>query len=272
MKNLKFFYVVGINCLLSMLLSSCQEEENLLKEQEVQFSFAVVNSGSDVGRSGSSETENIRYVYLTIKDETGKAVYAWHTAQLHKFGSHYITKPLLLKEGNYTITNYAIMDSARNFVYATPREDRNISYLVEDPLPVEFTVSKDDITEVKPEVIPIDLSSDPKDFGYASFGLNEIDIVHGYIAVLTRGDYDRFILSNADLEIYARDWQEPHYELIKERDLYAKNNLVTFSRAYNQYRLRINKPGYITYEDVFSITELGHFYHRPLQVYLQKAE
>ena len=272
MKHLKFYYLVGLSCVFPFILSSCQEEETLVKDQEVQFSFDVVSSGANAGRVGAVEEENIRYVYLTIKDETGNAVYAWHTAELHKFGSHYITRPLLLKEGNYTITNYAIMDSARNFVYATPREDRNISYLVKDPLPIEFTVSKDDITEVKPEVIPIDLSSDPDDFGYASFGFDQVDIVHGYIAVFIEGAYDRYILTNADLEIYARDWQEPAYNFIKQRGLYEKNNLVTFSRAYNQYKLRIKRPGFKTYENVFSITELGHLSHRPLQVYLQKEE
>ena len=266
MKNLKTIYTTAIMAFAGLLLSSCQQEEELVKpKQEVQFSFVNPQPDGQGNSSGRlAEDEDIRYVYITIKNAAGEAIYAWHTMELYKFGDNYITQPVTLEEGDYTITNFVIMNSKFEFIYATPLEGRRISYLVRDPLPIHFSVTKDKVNTVAPEVLPIDLSSDAADYGFSIFSFESVDVVHGYIAVFILNDWDTYVLADATMEIYAAKWQEP-LELIAVRELQAKNNLVPFSRAYNQYKLRITRGDHV-YEKTLSITELGNLASRPLKV------
>jgi hypothetical protein len=86
---------------------------------------------------------------------------------------YYISKPLSLVPGGYKLSKFLVVDASNTVVYATPTEGSTKAYLVNDPLPILFSVTKDNVTKVVPEVISVK-NNTPEDFGYATFSFTEV--------------------------------------------------------------------------------------------------
>lgn len=60
--------------------------------------------------------------------------------QLFDFGSCYMSEPMELKPGAYSLTMFTILDGERKVIYATPVERSAKAKYVDDPLPLYFSV------------------------------------------------------------------------------------------------------------------------------------
>lgn len=270
MKNFRIFYMGVIGCLAALSFSSCQEEDEPLQEQQVQFGLNITDPENSNGRQ-LSDANDFRHLLITIKDASGNAVLAWKELSLYDFGGKYMTEPITLKPGTYTITNYAILDSNKAVTYATPREESQKAYLVTDPLPVEFTVMNGKVTEVSPEILPININSTAQEFGYATFTFEEAELFHAYINAFALNNYNKLKLTEAELVLYAGQ-DENNLEYVGRLYLQERNNLLTFSKAYKRYGIKITKPGYDEYYKVFAASNLSKHYFDPLKVILIKQE
>ncbi|UII31943.1 hypothetical protein LVD17_27010 [Fulvivirga ulvae] len=264
-KSINHLATVFMISLLSIFMISCEEENEVLQDQLVQFGFSVNDDGSTNGRVEDLTLTNIR---ITIKDAMGTVLYSNKSIPLYKFGNRYTTDPITFKPGTYTITNYIVEDTNSGMVYATPFEGSKYAYLVSDPLPINFTVVKDEINNVAPEVLLAD-NANPLDFGYAAFSVEEVEFFNIYVTAFALNNYNKYQLTDATLQIYARPMYGP-LQLRSELNLQKRTNVIPISFAYRYYELKIIKPGYQDFTLTSGVYNLEEYSTEPLTVILEK--
>ncbi|HEY5919629.1 MAG TPA: hypothetical protein VIU13_19555, partial [Chryseolinea sp.] len=167
MKNL-FTSAVPI-LVLALVLYSCKEDEDL-SHVKGKIAFSPSQTARTDGRTG--EMEKPAFVVLSIKDTKGNTQNGLKLSLL-SFGQSYISENLELETGNYQLTEFVLLDSASNAIYATPLEGSELSQYVVDALPIEFIVGNVE-TQITPQVLAIQPTDNPELFGYASSGFDAI--------------------------------------------------------------------------------------------------
>src|SRR6187397_1181726 len=139
--NISFFrssWFVKISALMftAALLYSCDPENEEAKPVKGSIEFSFVEKSASGGRTKATATA----FGVTIKDATGNIIYNKKRLEILKFGNEYISVPLELKVGNYTLTEFFVVDENNKTISATPLEGSDLAYLVNDPAPISFSV------------------------------------------------------------------------------------------------------------------------------------
>jgi hypothetical protein len=228
-------------------LVSCQQEESILKEEEVTFSIGnLLQNDNPNGRTAT--TAEPKSLLVTIEDRDGTTVVTRKELTLHKFGERYLSVPLTLKTSgasSYRLTEFMVTDAGGNVVLATPKEGSALAHVVTDPLAIEFSVNKDQITTVTPEVLEVNEGNTPEEFGYGQFGFSLKETVPSVVSAFIKGD-SNFQLTTAHLKVEGlRDTTSADTTAFwsYETELEAKANVLTFIKA-PRYKLTITKAGY----------------------------
>ncbi|HAA15396.1 MAG TPA: hypothetical protein DCE41_28340 [Cytophagales bacterium] len=124
-----------------------------------------------------AETAVPASILITVKDGQGNLVYSQEKLNIYPLGDGYITNPVNLEPGDYTLEEFLVLDSAEAVVYLTPIQGSQFADLIPEPLPVAFSVTADLTTEVTVDVLPADLGDAAK-FGYATFGFNIVQAAY----------------------------------------------------------------------------------------------
>ncbi len=266
MNNKNIFFAIMI-MFFAIFLNSCQKDDQ-----------DVSNATGEITLSFSEITENLKSastvvpyaIVATIIDESGNTICDEVEMELYSFGSEYVTQALTLDPGDYQLTEYYVIDSDNNVIYATPQEGSTYASWVEDPLPIDFSVSKDEVTALAPEVVSTE-NSDPEDFGYTTFRLNVVESFDFLMAVFA---YDEtqlsYELTSATVTVTADS-----IELVSE-DVDALTDTISVPDTYDSYVIKVEKDGYTTYYDTISNSELQKYYssddYGPMKVYLSEEE
>lgn len=184
--------------LLSAIVFSCHKEQDVQpKKGTLVFSL---NSEKTFTGGRMQGTEKPASVLISIKDAQGNYVEQVKKLTLYNFGPSFTTESLDMFEGQYTVTDFLVIDGNNNVMYAAPKEGSDLANLVSNPLPLPFAVTNKNSTLVDIQVIEVSLN-EPEKFGYVSFGF---DVVHRDIALtfiastnpfmVTRG-YDSAIIT-----------------------------------------------------------------------------
>lgn len=241
-------------------------------DTSVAFSFVnpeVASKSSGVFKA----LDDAGGVIVTIYSESGEEVYSSAAIELFRFGDGHVSQPLSLVPGTYFLREFIVIDDSGDALYATPTDGSPMAHLVSDPLDIEFSVSPDVVTTVRPEVISAE-GAVPEDFGYASFGLDDdaiVDVIDFLVSVFV---YDEALaaleLATADIAI-TNDSGDSLYT----GSLAARTNPVTVRDGYANYHVTIVKSGYEDYSVTFTASELAGFFqstmHGPLEVVLVEA-
>jgi hypothetical protein len=154
-----------IGCLLIacsvFLTSSCLEEKGALKGS-ISFSFQSKSTAD--GRIN----ETVSKLLVSIKDEQGVLLHNKLEISLYEFNGQFISQPLVLDAGDYTLEEFIVLNAANQVIYLSPIEGSELAYLVEKPLAIDFAVEEDEVTNVTPEVIEAG-GNLAIDFGYTTF-------------------------------------------------------------------------------------------------------
>jgi hypothetical protein len=150
---------------------SCGHEENL-SQALGKATFSLSKKTKSDGRV--NDTAIPAFVLLNIKYSNGK-VQENIKLPLFSFGQSYLSDELLLPEGSYQLTQFAVLDASK-VIYATPLEGSYLAEFVDDPLPIGFTITKEISTEVVPQVLAVTSTDTPEMFGLASFGFEVVKI------------------------------------------------------------------------------------------------
>lgn len=164
-------FLKALAIILIILTNSCSKEDNLTETSNgsLEFSFAASNYQTSTANFKCKDEPSA--IYISIKDSEQAYVYNLHKFPLIKIGEEYITQEIELAVGNYTIEDFIVVNSEDSVMYLTPKEGSELADLVENPLPVSFSISEDLITAVVLEVLPSDLGN-ASEFGYVTISFN----------------------------------------------------------------------------------------------------
>lgn len=157
--------------LLSLGLASCQlplDPPQLPHAGAGSARFSFQFDGANLGAKAALPT-GLKALLVSLKNAEGETVLDRETLDLVPFGSSYMSVSLDLPTGDYAITEFLILDQEDEVKFATPVEGSELAVLVENPLPVEFSISDDVGTTVTLEVLEITETTDPEDLGYVVF-------------------------------------------------------------------------------------------------------
>ncbi len=167
----------------------------------------------DSSEAFPKSAEGSLHILITVKDENGTAVIDEEMIPLYYFGGNFISKRIGLKTGKYSLTKFMVVAPNGRVIFAAPVEGSPQSHIVDKPLPISFSISRDKTTRVVPEVLAVGELS-PEEFGYAAFGFHVRRIVEFYVMAVIE-DYNAVTVYSANkkptealLTVYSPDgWQ-----------------------------------------------------------------
>src|SRR5262245_22698139 len=107
-------------CVTSFFFYSCNHNhyETSPAKGFVTFSLSQgkISSGGRIAAGAASAA------VISVKDGEGNLIYENHKLSLIAFGQDYISESLSLGTGNFTLTAFAVLNSANEIIYASPVE------------------------------------------------------------------------------------------------------------------------------------------------------
>lgn len=248
-----------------MTFVACEKSSNFEKKDFSQVEFVFSSK-----LIKSSNQDILTNIIVTIEDLNGNEVISSGNFELLNMNGQYITNPISLIVGEYRLTGFLVLNDENEIIYASPIEGSPKAYLVDNPLPLGFSVLEDETVKVEPEVLSV-VSGDLEDFGYSTFGFNIVNTFDFLVGAFTYNEeIENFELATAEISIYNDS------ELVYSGDLEAITNKISLPERYSSYSIVISKNGYITYSKVFTKEELSlHCCENdkgPLKVVLKKGE
>lgn len=246
-----------------LCLNSCKKDKEVTKQQEVTFSFSekVINSNSFKSLKNKSDA---KAVIVTIKSSSGTVTYDKKKLDLINFNGSFISQSLLLNvSDNYQLTEFLVVDVNNSVIYAAPLQGSTNARFVSAPLPISFSVSKDKVTNVVPEVISTDCICQASDFGYVSFDFKIVDLVCFKMNIQTIDTATRvwtFIAANITIK---GDTNQ-----IYKNTFPAKTDSIKLQSKYTTYKISISKDGYLTKDTVLTNEQIKGYINQPLKIIL----
>jgi serine protease inhibitor len=158
-------------------------------DQLVQYGvaqFGVSNSG--LSKSATAVVPH--HVQLSYMDS--KSHLSTEILTLSLFNDTYLSSPLQLSVGDYSLEEFIVMDEYDSVIYISPKTGSDKAALVVKPLPFIFSVYKDSTTQVIPEVLQIDSADTPEAFGYTEFSFIVVGDYNGFARCMNRFGIDMF--------------------------------------------------------------------------------
>lgn len=232
-----------------VFLSLACENEQELKKGKLEFAF---ESSSASGKTGSPES--LRFLVITVEDESGNIVFNRKKIELFKFAETYLSEPLEFPAGEYLLTEFLVLDEEGEVQYATPQENSRLAHLVSNPLPIDFTITEDQTTKVTPEVVSIDEFT-AEDFGYSTFSFDIVETISFQLAVFVYNEStDNFELTSSEVQVTSSE------QSLYDQPLPDSTIRVVVKDGFENYTLHVNKSGYTPYVQTFTKDSLAHYH------------
>ena len=249
-KNL--FYAV---LLFSVSFASCKKDNNNENESQGTIQFGLSAQQQQTKQKCVSTDEAPASIVITIADSKGKVTIESKKIALINMNGSYISESLSLVIGNYNVTKFLVLNNSDSVIYATPLKSSNLAYLVTTPLPIAFNISKNNVTEVVPEVLSVE-SFKPEDFGYYSFSFDVVKTFDFLVTVMVYNfSIKNWELTTANIVIRSADSTIAYNDTLK-----AITNQITLRDNSTSYFLSVSKVGYQTYTDIFTADELKLYF------------
>jgi hypothetical protein len=171
---IKFFYGFLIPLAVFGIWSCENRNDGFTGKGKAEFSLSMPEEGAK-SSSGSSLDSGIMsfHIMVSIEDMEGNSVISDSLIPVYAFGTGFTSENVELQTGDYNLTKFLVINPSGTVIYAAPIEGSPLAYLVNDPLPLNFSIRADQVTTVAPEVLLVG-DQTPGQFGYASFGMQII--------------------------------------------------------------------------------------------------
>lgn len=247
-KILRTFLILNI----VFFIGGCKDSDDKgpVGSGNLELSFLPVNSNGKL-----AETEEPTSLVFSISTDNEEIIFDTKQIDLISFGDGYLTEPIPMETGNYVLLKFLVLNASDEVIYASPLEGSELDYLVDQPLPINFQISEDEITTLSPEVISA-VSEPSEAFGYTVFGLNIVETFSFLVTALTFDEVDQdYDFVSADLSVSIEG------DIIHSSDLLPGLNTVKLrDEESNNYTLTISKEGFENFESTFSSQELQLFF------------
>jgi PKD repeat protein len=263
-----------IIALYAIMFQSCNKDLETFQSQ-VEFSFSA-----DILKA--SNEQGLSSVVITIEDLQGNIVKNSEKIEIYNMNGYYISKPISLVTGEYKLSGFMVLNAANNIVYASPKEGSAKANLVNKPLPLVFTVQKDKVLKLSPEVLNT-TECRPEDFGYSTFSFEIAGTFDFLIGAFVYNELSQnFELTPSNISIYCDTILVYSGKLNSNIDSTNMNydslgitNMISLPEKYNNFNIQITKDGYTAYDKIFTKEELRLHYRKedkgPLVVILEKG-
>lgn len=257
---------LSIICLM-LLVPACEnQDEEMLADESLTFSVNLDQLNAINGRVEDLEAEAVAAVIVTVKRMDNSIVYASKKLAVYAFGGKFVSDPLPIKPGHYLLTEFFVVDATNAVLLATPVEGSPMAYLVTDPLSIDIHVVKNGVNKLTPEVLAVG-DKVPSSFGYTTFSFYETTTFDFPLAVMIYNETtENYELTSATVNI--RDAGN-HITYLADHE--AMTTVVRLPDIYASYRVRIHKPGYHKFDQLFTLEQLKSYTEEsePLVVVLQ---
>lgn len=259
--NMKKTNFLALFASLILVFTSCKKEEDSVNSKG-QFNIQI--SESDITSSLKSTSDTVTTIskfILTVKNDKGAVVINDSAFNVLKFGTSYISEAISLPTGNYYIEKFMVL-SGNSVVYASPLKNSAKAYLVNKSLPINFALTKDNVTKITPEVLNCQ-QSNPGDFGYNAFGFQLIKTFDFLVTTyIYKEDINNYALTDANILITLKN------DTAYKGTLLAATNKLTLKESDSTFNVTITKENYKTYSKQFTKSELKACLTNPLTVQL----
>jgi hypothetical protein len=249
-----------IKCLYGFLIPlaifgiwSCENRnDDSAGKGKAEFSMNLPEDGSK-SLSGNSldDGTNSYHIMISVEDLEGNIILSDYLIPVYAFGTGFTSENVELQTGDYNLIKFLVINPSGEVIYAAPLEGSPLAYLVNDPLPIGFTILADQVTRVRPEVLLVG-DQTPGQFGYASFGMQIIKPLDFWTICILDCPMcaSPTQLTTATLTVYANNiW---HYTFKLEA---ALNHLVIRGGS-DVYTFLLEKEGYVPQKLQFTAREL----------------
>lgn len=250
--------------LIVIALISCEKKEDK-KDENGKLVLSFTKKSLTVQSSLVNNQAEPAFIAFSIEDQNGNIIFNLEKLKLVKFNNDFISSPLSINIGNYKLTGFLVLDNEGNTIYASPLAGSDKAYLVNRPLPIEFSIGLNEVTKLNPEVLSINNSS-AASFGYLTSSFNIVNTLDIYVSVFVYNqELQNFELSNAQLNVN-NDLQSYNIPLD------AKTNYISLKDGYANYKLSFKKEGYDDIIFDFTYEDLLNFKNEPLKVIFSSNE
>ena len=184
---MKKFPVLLVTFIFSLVFSSCEYEnpETVMGSVELSIDLGGNSSGK------VHQDDAVSSVIISIESESGDIVLDEEEYNVNG----YTSDPILLEVGAYKLTKFLVLNEASEVIYATPLIGSILENLVSTPLPQEFAVSADEVSNLSLEVIST-ASLDPENLGYSNLAFSITPTSDVLVSVLSQvGNQTSFVES-----------------------------------------------------------------------------
>lgn len=240
------------------LLNSCRKDNHESSQGTMVFKFQT--KGSTNLKSAKS-APSASFIVLTIEKSDGEVIFNKEKLALSYLNGSYISKDLALPQGNYNLTEFLVTDVNNQIIYASPKKDSKLAFLVSNPLPLNFNIQSNQESILMPEVVQADTSK-LNEMGYIGFSFN-VKGLKFLVTVLSKdsneAEYKGVDSCNLTINIY------------KNLKLGAANevNSVYVNKGAGNYILTFWKLGYNSISDTLTESELEKYSTKPLRIILK---
>ncbi len=266
MKN-RIGIIISLFFLLAISPYSCKKDDSIdsTLKQDVIFSFEQRELQTKSAQSLKSNymKEDSRYIVITIEKSNGEKVYESKRLDLYNFGGSFISQSLSLEAATnaYKMTEFLVLDANYKVIFAAPLAGAALAYLVSNPLPINFIVSKNQITKIVPEVLSTELYT-AKDFGYASFDFNTIMLPIRFLTNVQIYDPSTANWQPTSAKVIIKG-NSGDYTLFND-SIAAMTGIVNVKDGYDNYKISVSKSGYITKDTTLTNLQLKSYLNNPL--------
>ncbi|HAA15567.1 MAG TPA: hypothetical protein DCE41_29220 [Cytophagales bacterium] len=259
MRNRSFLIIAAI----FFTLSSCEPDtEEVALDGKLEF---ILSDESSVHSGGRAQEDSLATLVASLVDANGDIVLENTPLPLVDFGGAKVTEPIGLPTGSYTITSLWLVDKEGKVIYATPQSGSEQAYLVNNPLPISITISEDEVTQITPEVLPLE-GSTPQAFGYAFFSFNIIPTFDFQLATFELREDTGIQLTSANLTVTNQDG------IFVSTTLEATTNKIRLPREAGPYSVSITKGGFNRFEEMFTVDSLLSHTEDPIEVVITELK
>gem|GEM_PF-5213278 len=259
---MKYLQQVGLLAMVILVACTGGSDTPPLEPQSVTFRYLSTGTTNSSGRIDQEATPHS--LVVSIETEAGQSVHHRLSVNLLSFNGEYLSEPVPLTPGNYTVTEFLVLDDLGNTLFAAPVAGSPNALLVDQPLPQPFTVAEGLTTEVLVEVLSAEEGT-PDDFGYASLKFTVRPTFNFQIVVFAINETTALPeLVASDLTVVVDGTERVN------TTLEASTNLIRVPDSAGSYSLTVSKVGYPGFSGSYSARALKTHApgNAPLQIIL----
>jgi hypothetical protein len=251
--------------LMALIMVSCSDQQDPVSEQqEIQFGVNI-STGSSGGRAADVPAGS--KLLISISNQSG-VVFTRRSVSILKMGGSYLTEPVSLPTGRFSLTEFLVVNEEDEILFAVPKTGSQLAAAVPHSLPYSFVIGKGKVNNIDMGVISTSGASAAA-FGYASFGIDVINTVPVSIFIEENG---QLVLTDATIFLYNN---HPTGEVLDQTIAFdSKVNYVSFDINENpnwySHIFIVEKEGYVTYNRAFTQERL--LSGEPIEIVLTKLE